>query len=41
MKKTYINPEIKVVKIEVARMMAASTELEVSETYYDGEQDVE
>ena len=41
MKKTYINPQIEVVKIEVARMMAASTDLEISETYYDGTTDVE
>lgn len=36
MKKTYIIPEIKIVKIGVAQMIAASTELGVSETHYDG-----
>ena len=41
MKKTYIIPEIKVVKIEVARMIAASTEIEVSNTNYDGTTSVE
>ena len=41
MKKTYINPDIKVMKIEVARMMAASTELGVSGTNYNGTTSVE
>lgn len=41
MKKTYINPQTKVMKIEVARMIAASTELGVSETHYDGTTSVE
>ena len=41
MKKTYINPEIMVVKIEVERILAASTEIEVSTTNYDGSTSVE
>ena len=41
MKKTYINPDIKVMKIEVARMIAASTEIEVSNTNYNGTTSVE
>ena len=41
MKKTYIIPEIKVMKIDVARMIAASTELGVSETHYNGTTSVE
>lgn len=41
MKKTYIIPEIKIVKIGVAQMIAASTELGVSETHYDGTTSVE
>ena len=41
MKKTYIIPEIKIVKIRVAQMIAASTDLGVSETHYDGSTSVE
>ena len=41
MKKTYINPDIKVMKIEAARMIATSTELGVSETNYNGSTSVE
>lgn len=41
MKKTYINPQIKVIKIEAARMIAASTELGVSSTNYNGTTTVE
>ena len=41
MKKIYINPEIKIMKIEVTRMLAASIDLEFSETPYDGSTTVE
>ena len=30
MKKTYQNPEIRIVKVQTARMIAASTEMEIN-----------